>query len=151
MRRLLALLILLAVPAWATTYYVDCASSGGDGTTTDTSGAHAAFATIAAAQAAVTGDQHDNSLLFKRGCTWREQFTVGANGTSGHQFTIGAYSTGDKPIIKGSDLITGFAAMPDWTEIWNAETQVGNSTWAGNGSANDNWRIYVKAAVTTGW
>jgi len=113
MRRLLALLILLAVPAWATTYYVDCASSGGDGTTTDTSGAHAAFATIAAAQAAVTGDQHDNSLLFKRGCTWREQFTVGAAGTAGHPFTVGKYgTTGADPIISGSDLVTTWTLVP---------------------------------------
>ena len=30
MRRLLALLVFLGAPAWATTYYLDCASSGGD-------------------------------------------------------------------------------------------------------------------------
>ena len=95
------------------TYYVDTASSGGDGTTTATSGAQAAFATVAAAQAALTGDQHDNSLLFKRGCTWREQFTVGAAGTAGHPFTVGKYgTTGADPIISGADLVTGWSVPP---------------------------------------
>jgi hypothetical protein len=118
MRRLLALLILLAAPAWATTYYVDCASSGGDGTTTATSGANAAFATVAAAQAALTGDQHDNSLLFIRGCTWREQFTVGAHGTSGHPFTIGKYgSSGAAPIINAADDVKGLSWVENGTVI----------------------------------
>ena len=49
-----------------TTYYVDSTSSGGDGTTTATSGANAAFATQTAAHTALTGDQSDTQLLTKR-------------------------------------------------------------------------------------
>lgn len=115
------------------TYYVDTASSGGDGTTTATSGAQAAFATVAAAQAALTGDQSDNSLLFKCGCTWREQFTVGCYGTSGHVFTIGKYSTGADPIILGS------VAKND-TGNWTDE---GSNVWYASGitvDANVVWR-----------
>jgi hypothetical protein len=62
-------LVGLAYSAFATNYYVNTASSGGDGTTTATSGAQAAFATVAAAQAALTGDQHGNFLLFNKGNT----------------------------------------------------------------------------------
>jgi parallel beta-helix repeat protein len=87
------------------TYYVNSASDGGDGTTTATTGAQAAFKTVAAAQAGVTGDQSDNPLLFNRGNTWREMFTVGANGTSGHPFIIGAYGTGVNPQIYGSTVV----------------------------------------------
>lgn len=107
MKQIIAFLafILMASPAGATNYYVNTASEGGDGTTTATTGAQAAFATIAAAQAAVTGDQSDNFLLFNKGNTWREQFTVGANGTAGHPFTIGNYGTGANPIINGADLV----------------------------------------------
>lgn len=114
MKRLILSIILvlaLAIPGFATNYYVDTASSGGDGTTTATSGAQAAFKTVAAAEAALTGDQHGNSLLFNRGNTWREQFTVGANGTAAGQFTIGNYGTGALPIITGADVL----AASGWT------------------------------------
>lgn len=94
-------------------YYANSAADpGGDGTTTATTGANCAFNTIAAAQAALTGDQSDNSLLFNKGQTWREQFTVGANGTSGHPFTIGSYGTGDDPIITGFGVISSMSAIP---------------------------------------
>jgi hypothetical protein len=121
---MLGLCILWVGDALAVDYYVDTASSGGDGTTTATSGATAAFATVAAAQAAITGDQSDNSLLFKRGGVWREQFTVGANGTSGHPFTIGAYGTGDKPVISGADVITNFSLLEvtGWSAYSGSDT-----------------------------
>jgi hypothetical protein len=101
---MLVFILALAEPGWATTYFVDTASSGGDGTTQATSGPQAAFATVAAAQAAVTGNQSDNSLLFKRGCTWNEQFVVGAYGTVGHPFTIGAYGSGAQPKFSASGV-----------------------------------------------
>jgi len=101
MKKLIAFLafLLLASPVWATNYYVNSASSGGNGTTTATSGTNAAFATVAAAQAALTGDQSDNFLLFNKGQTWAATLTLAAYGTSGHPFTVGAYGTGDKPAI----------------------------------------------------
>jgi hypothetical protein len=62
-------------------YYVDTASAGGDGTTQALSGDNAAFATIAEVNGASfsAGD----SVLFKRGCTWREQLTVPSSGSDG--------------------------------------------------------------------
>ncbi|HLP45558.1 MAG TPA: right-handed parallel beta-helix repeat-containing protein, partial [Candidatus Kapabacteria bacterium] len=83
--------------ASAAMYYVDSASSGGDGTTTATSGEHAAFATISATNAGTynSGD----SILFKRGDTWRIDATL-ALSTAG--ITVGAYGTGNKPELWGS-------------------------------------------------
>lgn len=101
-----------------TTWYVDAASAGGNGTTTELSGANAAFATVAAAQAAITGDQHDNSLLFKRGCTWREMFTIGAYGTEGHPFTVGAYGEGALPKIYGSTQVSTWS--DEGGGVWSA-------------------------------
>lgn len=49
---ILALLMCVPVAGWGATYYVNTASSGGDGTTNNTSGATAAYATMAAAVAA---------------------------------------------------------------------------------------------------
>ena len=106
--------LVLVLPFWlwvysalAATYYVDadCATPGTGTSDTCSNAADDPFQTVAAAQAAVTGDQSDNSLLFDKGDTWREQFTVGANGTSGHPFTIGAYGEGDNPIISGADIV----------------------------------------------
>lgn len=140
---IIGLVFALAMPGWATNYYVDTASSGGNGTTTATSGATAAFATVAAAQAAVTGDQHGNSLLFKRGCVWREAFTVGANGTAGGQFTIGDYGSGAKPIFDGSDVVTGWTGPES---VVGGSTDYGDSTLGGGTNylgANQIWYFRV--------
>lgn len=105
-----------------TTYYVDTAAdTGGDGTTQDLTGIHCAFKTIAAAQAAITGSRPDDSLLFKRGCIWREKFTVGAYGTAGHPFTIGAYGSvaaGAYPYIYGSTQVSTWS--DEGSNIWSA-------------------------------
>jgi hypothetical protein len=50
----------------------------------------------------------DDFIYFKRGCTWREQLTVGQSGTDGHPITYGAYGTGNDPIITGFDVKTGW-------------------------------------------
>ena len=99
-------------------FYVDTASAGGNGTTQELSGANAAFATVAAAQAAVTGDKSDSSLLFKRGCTWREEFTLNVYGTSGHPFTIGAYGAGDLPKFYGSTQVSTWS--DETGNVWSA-------------------------------
>jgi hypothetical protein len=95
--------------AWATDYYIDqSCTTGGTGISQTCDGADGPFKTIAAAQAAVTGDQHGNNLLIKRGTpapVYREQFTVGAYGTVVGQFTVGAYGSGVNPIINGSSVI----------------------------------------------
>jgi hypothetical protein len=67
-----------------------------------------AWETIAKVQSTLTGNQSDNSVLFKRGSTWREKYTVPAYGTSGHPFTIGAYDSGANPKLAGSALKTSF-------------------------------------------
>jgi hypothetical protein len=101
-RRLLLLAAFVAITfsANAATYYVDCASAGGDGTTTATSGAAAAYATVAAANGRTfsAGD----SLLFKRGCTWTgTRLTMDESGSAGNPITIGAYGSGAAPVLSG--------------------------------------------------
>jgi hypothetical protein len=113
-RALLAIVLLLAlaVPVQAATFYVDCASSGGDGTTQALSGATAAFATIAAMQAKAGGYAADDQILLKRGCVWRETLTVPSSGAADHPITFGAYGTGAAPELNGSDIVTGFSNTP---------------------------------------
>ncbi len=50
------------------------------------------------------GDQ----ILFKRGDQWEGTITVNASGTSGNPIVYGAYGSGDKPKIYGSEEITGW-------------------------------------------
>ncbi len=50
------------------------------------------------------GDQ----VLFKRGDEWSGTVTVRASGTAGSPIIYGAYGTGDKPKIYGSEKITGW-------------------------------------------
>ena len=86
--------------------YVDSTSTGtGDGTTQATTGANAAFKTIAEVNALTYAQ--DTQILFKRGQTWREQLTVPSSGTTGHPITFGAYgTTGANPLIIGSSVFS---------------------------------------------
>lgn len=84
----------------AVTYYVNTASTGsGDGTTTATSGANAAWAAISE----ITGLSADDSVLFNKGNTWTERLVVPASGSSGSVITFGSYGTGADPIIDGEE------------------------------------------------
>ena len=103
----LLLPIIVAPSAWATTYYVATTGNDGNaGTSVDSP-----FRTIQYAMGkAVAGD-----TVLVRGGTYREQVEVSAGGTADKPITVSGYA-GEVPIIKGSDIVTG------WTQysatIW---------------------------------
>ncbi len=129
MKKLLIIpfLLLLSLIASAETYYV----SSSDGDDDDTGLTEAlAWATISKVNAATfaAGD----SILFKRGDTWRIETINSDNGTSSGYVYYGAYGTGAKPLMLGSkeENSTG-----DWADqggnIWqnsdaNFTVDVGN-------------------------
>ena len=84
--------LLIALPVFAANYYVDTASTGGDGTTTDTSGTHAAFATIAAVNAATFAG--DDFIYLKKDCVWVESLIPHDSGTANHPITYTSYGAG---------------------------------------------------------
>jgi parallel beta-helix repeat protein len=43
-----------------------------------------------------------DTILFKRGETWREQFIIPTSGKAGNPITFGAYGVGDRPRIAGT-------------------------------------------------
>jgi len=53
------------------------------------------------------GDQ----ILFKRGDSWNGTLAINSSGTSGNPITYGAYGTGEKPVIYGSEIITGWSVF----------------------------------------
>lgn len=58
-----------------------------------------------------------DSIMLKKGETWREQLTITSSGVFGNPITICAYGSGAKPILNGADIIT----------TW---VNVGTNTWS---------------------
>lgn len=93
-------------PSWAATYYVD-ATNGND--SNPGTSENAPWKTINKINS--SSFYSDDQILFNKGCTWREQLTVPSGGISGHPILFGAYGTGKYPIIKGSNVVTGWVAV----------------------------------------
>ena len=95
-------LVLTTTSSFATVYYV---SSSGDDGKTGTSPAEA-WRTLEKVNSfsPKPGDQ----ILFNRGDQWVGTLNINASGTSGSQIIYGAYGTGQKPKIYGSEEITGW-------------------------------------------
>jgi hypothetical protein len=91
--------------AAGTTYYVDCnaANDSGAGTAPGT-----AWKTIAK----VNGSSFSpgDSILFNKGCTWREQLNVSSSGSAGNPITFDSYGSSSAPVISGADLGTGWTS-----------------------------------------
>jgi hypothetical protein len=111
-----AFLAMLALPisAAGTTYYVDASlgndSSNGRSTAT-------AWRTISKVNRSSfsPGDQ----ILFRRGGVWREQLRNSSGGVAGRPIVYGAYGTGLKPSIRGSNLFND-------ASVWRGE---GDNLW----------------------
>ncbi|HEX5429501.1 MAG TPA: Ig-like domain-containing protein [Patescibacteria group bacterium] len=88
------------------TYYVDATNGSDANTGTDTS--HP-WQTIAKVNSSVF--QPGDSVLFKRGETWRETLIPPSSGTSGDVISFGAYGSGTNPVITGANLISS-----SWTQ-----------------------------------
>jgi len=139
------LCLILAGPAWSAapvTYYVDTAAADdtGNGTTAGT-----AWKTINKVNTSTfaAGD----SILFKRGCTWREQLTVPSSGSAGSPITFGVYGSGESPIITGADVVSSFTSEAQVTN-----TNYGNTTYnQAFGTPGANYIYWMPVgAVTTG-
>lgn len=109
MRKLITILFLcISLIASATDYYVKTGGNDGAAGTSDGT----AWATITkvntewAAGTFAPGDK----IYFNRGNTFYGSIVVKESGASGSPITIGAYGTGDKPIIYG------FTTLTSWTD-----------------------------------
>ena len=104
------------VPIVEPDYFVDATggSDAFDGLTADT-----AWQTVAK----VNGEAFSpgNFIAFKRGETWREALIVPSSGSSGQPVVFGAYGSGNKPLLNGAVLMTGWAADTD-VETWGENT-----------------------------
>jgi len=87
-----------------------------------------------------------DTILFKRGETWRETLIIPSSGTSGHPITFGSYGIGAKPLILGSTQITNWEQSG--TNIWRATLAVQPAQiWFvnTNGTVKWNWEKATSA------
>lgn len=89
------------LPAFATTYYID-AAKGND--SYDGTSESSAWKTIDKVNKSIFNPS--DNIFFKRGEVWREQLVIPSSGSEGNPITFGAYGTGDKPEIMGTDTVT---------------------------------------------
>mgnify|MGYP001558749206 CR=1 FL=1 len=108
------LFITSVLKATDSNYYVDNTGTG------DT------LATIAEVNALTLAT--DDTVFFKKGCSWRETLTIPNSGTSGHYIVFTSYSTGLKPIILGSNQALTF-------------TDQGGNVWSSATTLNDPYNI----------
>ncbi len=115
--------LLIAAPAFATTYYVS-SSTGSDGNSGMSSSS--AWQTIGHVNAQTF--QPGDSVLFRRGDVWNESLIVPSSGSSGNPITFDAYGTGPAPNL------TGYYAAPasTWVHVsgnaWKAPLPATYST-----------------------
>ncbi|MFZ1666165.1 MAG: right-handed parallel beta-helix repeat-containing protein [Flavobacteriales bacterium] len=101
----LAISILTACSLYATDYYVSpTGNDNSNGTSTGT-----AWKTITRVNNSAFSYQPGDRILFQRGGTWRGEVIMGTSGTGAQNITIGAYGSGAKPLIKGSELMSGWS------------------------------------------
>jgi parallel beta-helix repeat protein len=105
---IIAFLILNAI-ASATDYYIS--SSGND--SNNGLSASTPWQTIAKVNAAFPTLIPGDRILFNRGDTFYGTIIVTKSGAAGSPITIGAYGTGEKPVI------TGFTTISGWTNEGN--------------------------------
>ena len=104
--------LLLALPAWATTHYVDnCVVTSSD--SNNSTSTRTPWFTINKVNTSTF--QPGDSVLFHRTCTWREQLTLLSSRSTGNPITIGDYGNGALPKIRGTDNHTSADANGNYS------------------------------------
>jgi len=144
MRKLLIILFLALSPiATATNYYV---KNGGNDSYTGLSDAQA-WATIAKLNGHTFSP--GDSILFKRGSTWRligENFTPNS-GTSGGDVIVSCYGTGAKPILCASKQEN---QTSDWTNLGSNLWQDADAAFGGSGTSYDVGCLWFNNGTSVG-
>lgn len=103
----------------AATFYVS--ASGNDAN--DGRSEATAWQTLARASTGTAAMVAGDSLLFRRGDTFRGSLVIGASGGVGNPIVFGAYGTGENPIL------SGFAVLSGWVDrgggVFEANTPSG--------------------------
>jgi len=71
--------------------------------------------------------QPGDVVLFRKGDVWRETLSVSSSGNAINYITFGAYGTGDKPKILGSEAVTGWNHISG--NVWQSTNTFTYDPW----------------------
>ena len=109
-------LLALSIPAaYATNYYVAPTGNDGNNGTSEAT----AWKTIDRVNQSAFTFQPGDKILFQRGGTYRGEVILGVSGTPSQPITVGAYGSGNRPVIKGSVVVSGWNNYQG--NIWQAD------------------------------
>ena len=75
-----------------------------------------------------------DSILFKRGDTWRETLVVSSSGNSGAYIIFSSYGSGINPRIVGSVQAASWTETASASHIWQSATSVSTNPYTGKSS-----------------
>jgi parallel beta-helix repeat protein len=119
---LLALVVLFATTTNATNYYFSAVSGDDSRTATEAKNPSTPWKTLSKLNSFFPSLQPGDSVLLKRGETFYGYIKVGRSGTASLPIVIGAYGTGNKPIV------TSFVTMNNWVSKGNGIWESYNSS-----------------------
>lgn len=148
MKLLLIFVLLMALPASATDYFV---KNGGNDASAGTSDA-TAWETLSQVDTGPCCSAGD-SVSFKRGSEWHEgvQWTVNFSGTTGSHITVKDYDTGALPIISGAERTSAaweWFASPAETDTYYVRVTGGGDPGIVNLTTGDQPRIFLESDRT---
>jgi parallel beta-helix repeat protein len=111
------LILLSIITINASTYYVDQVTGNNNNSGLSES---SAWKTITKVNSFAF--QPGDNILFRSGQLWREKIYFTKSGTSASRITFGAYGAGEKPIISGADLVTGFTQYSG--NVWSKSVTI---------------------------
>ncbi len=100
MKRLFTLLFFFFLnSAWATNFYFSTVSGDDSRTPTQAQNSSTPWKTLNKLNSYFKNLQPGDAVLLKRGDTFYGSITVSKSGTAGSPIVVGAYGTGNKPVI----------------------------------------------------
>jgi parallel beta-helix repeat protein len=122
----LLLFVFFLHPARATNYYFSAVSGDDSRTAAQAQNPSTPWKTIGKLNSYFGSLQPGDSVLFNRNETFYGSITVNNSGTASLPIVIGAYGTGDKPVI------TGLTTLTNWVSVGNGIYESYNASLGSN-------------------
>ena len=106
-------IIISSVNADATTYYVSSTNGDDSRTSAQAQNSSTPWKSIDKVNSIFSSLQPGDQVLFKRGDAFYGSINVSKSGGAGSPIVLGAYGSGNKPVI------SGFATISSWTSVGN--------------------------------
>nr|MBA3283836.1 hypothetical protein [Nitrosopumilus sp.] len=109
--KLLLLLLFISHLSYSATYYFSSTTGDDSRTATQAQNPSTPWKTVKKLNAYFSYLAPGDFVLFKRGETFYGGIVISKSGSSGSPITIGAYGSGDKPIITGMTNLSGWVNL----------------------------------------